>query len=409
MIACVHRRQLRAHQPPAAGTSAGRTSATCTSCCSPPGSPITEVNAVRKHVSAFKGGRLRRGSLPARLVNLTVSDVAGDSLDAITDPTVADSTRPSDAIAILHGHGLWDGHPAFDPRPPARARSPSRRRSTGPRSRPCCWSPGERLRGDVARGDRPGRNPVVISTELEGEARQVGKLLANLARHSSRHACAVRRRHGAGRLRRREHGRVRRRRRGLRRAAARTRRRRWRRRCALADGVPAAAVFLDTDGSDGGTAHAGAIVDGHTVARAAAAGLDLRAALLEHRSSVALAALERRARHRPHRHQRQRPVRDRRGGRVMSEAPMIVVERLVKEFGDVRAVDDVTLEIRGRRVLLDARPERLRQDDDPASDRRASRRPTPVASCSTARTSPSSPRSSATSTWSSRTTRCSRT
>ena len=58
------------------------------------------------------------------------------------------------------------------------------------------------------------------------------------------------------------------------------------------EGVPAAAVFLDTDGSDGGTAHAGAIVDGQTVSRAAAVGLDLRAALLEHRSSVALAALE---------------------------------------------------------------------------------------------------------------------
>jgi len=53
-----------------------------------------------------------------------------------------------------------------------------------------------------------------------------------------------------------------------------------------------AAVFLDTDGSDGGTDHAGAIVDGMTVARAAALGLDLRSALLEHRSQVALAALE---------------------------------------------------------------------------------------------------------------------
>ena len=54
------------------------------------------------------------------------------------------------------------------------------------------------------------------------------------------------------------------------------------------EGAPVAAVFLDTDGSDGGTAHAGAIVDGLTVDRAAAAGIDLRAALLEHRSQVAL-------------------------------------------------------------------------------------------------------------------------
>jgi glycerate-2-kinase len=58
------------------------------------------------------------------------------------------------------------------------------------------------------------------------------------------------------------------------------------------DGAAVAAIFLDTDGSDGGTEYAGAIVDGDTVARAVEAGLDLRAALLEHRSLAAVAALE---------------------------------------------------------------------------------------------------------------------
>ncbi|HXV52182.1 MAG TPA: MOFRL family protein, partial [Solirubrobacterales bacterium] len=58
------------------------------------------------------------------------------------------------------------------------------------------------------------------------------------------------------------------------------------------EGAPVAAVFIDTDGSDGGTLHAGAIVDGRTIERAAAAGIDLRSALLEHRSQVALTALE---------------------------------------------------------------------------------------------------------------------
>jgi hydroxypyruvate reductase len=58
------------------------------------------------------------------------------------------------------------------------------------------------------------------------------------------------------------------------------------------EGAEVAAVFLDTDGSDGGTAHAGAVVDGRTVERAAAAGIDLRAALLEHRSGAVLEALE---------------------------------------------------------------------------------------------------------------------
>ena len=72
---------------------------------------IVEVNTVRKHVSAFKGGRLAKAALPATLINLTVSDVAGDHIDAITDPTVPDSTRAGDAIAILYGHGLWDRTP----------------------------------------------------------------------------------------------------------------------------------------------------------------------------------------------------------------------------------------------------------------------------------------------------------
>ena len=62
------------------------------------GAPITEVNAVRKHVSALKGGRLAARIAPATLVNLTASDVAGDVLDAITDPTVQDGSTVADAI-----------------------------------------------------------------------------------------------------------------------------------------------------------------------------------------------------------------------------------------------------------------------------------------------------------------------
>ncbi|HEY8000590.1 MAG TPA: MOFRL family protein, partial [Solirubrobacterales bacterium] len=134
-----------------------------------------------------------------------------------------------------------------------------------------------------------GLTPVVVSTTLEGEARQVGKLLANLARQSSLQGapfapgsvmvgCG-----GESTVTLSRHG-------------------SWgeggpNQEAAIAaalelEGAPVAAVFLDTDGSDGGTGHAGAVVDGQTVRRAAASGIDLRAALLEHRSQVALAALE---------------------------------------------------------------------------------------------------------------------
>ena len=129
----------------------------------------------------------------------------------------------------------------------------------------------------------------MISTTLEGEARQVGRLLANLARESgdrgspfapgtamlgcggeSTVTLAREGSFGEG---------------GPNQEAAIA--------AALElEGAPVAAVFIDTDGSDGGTLHAGAIVDGRTIERAAAAGIDLRSALLEHRSQVALTALE---------------------------------------------------------------------------------------------------------------------
>ena len=75
------------------------------------GASIAEVNCVRKHVSSFKGGRLAVAMGGATILNLTVSDVAGDPLDAITDPTVPDTTSVADAIAVLERHELWNAVP----------------------------------------------------------------------------------------------------------------------------------------------------------------------------------------------------------------------------------------------------------------------------------------------------------
>jgi len=68
------------------------------------GMSVVEINTVRKHVSQVKGGRLARAIAPARILNLTVSDVVGDPLDYITDPTVQDTssvarTRPTVAAS----------------------------------------------------------------------------------------------------------------------------------------------------------------------------------------------------------------------------------------------------------------------------------------------------------------------
>jgi len=77
------------------------------------GADIREVNSVRKHLSLLKGGRLAEMLHPeAVLVNLTVSDVTGDPLDYITDPTVPDSSTLDDARATLDRHDLWRRMPA---------------------------------------------------------------------------------------------------------------------------------------------------------------------------------------------------------------------------------------------------------------------------------------------------------
>jgi glycerate 2-kinase len=76
------------------------------------GASIQEVNAVRKHVSRVKGGRLGLKIFPAEMINLTVSDVIGDTLDCITDLTVPDTSTYKNAWATLDKYSLWNEIPA---------------------------------------------------------------------------------------------------------------------------------------------------------------------------------------------------------------------------------------------------------------------------------------------------------
>jgi glycerate 2-kinase len=76
------------------------------------GATIKEFNTVRKHISGFKGGWLAKKSYPATIVNLILSDVVGDPLDFIASgPTVPDSTTYSSAIEILERYRLWKSMP----------------------------------------------------------------------------------------------------------------------------------------------------------------------------------------------------------------------------------------------------------------------------------------------------------
>jgi len=76
------------------------------------GATINEINVVRKHISAFKGGWLAKRAYPATVVNLILSDVVGDPLDSIASgPTVPDSSTFQDAIEVLKHYGLWNKTP----------------------------------------------------------------------------------------------------------------------------------------------------------------------------------------------------------------------------------------------------------------------------------------------------------
>lgn len=75
------------------------------------GASIREINAVRKHLSQIKGGRLALAIFPAEIVNLTVSDVTGDPYDYITCPTVPDTSTFADAREVLDHYSLWGRFP----------------------------------------------------------------------------------------------------------------------------------------------------------------------------------------------------------------------------------------------------------------------------------------------------------
>ena len=254
------------------------------------GAPIREVNTVRKHVSRLKGGRLAAALQGAAIVNLTVSDVAGDPLDAITDPTVADSTTAADAVGVLHAYDLWD---AVAPSIRSHLSDPSRAESPAldglPIQSRILVTGVDVADAMVSRSEALGVPAHVVSTAMEGESREIGAALAAIAVEVHDHGrpfaapCVL---VGAGgetteTLRPSEEfgaG-------GPNQAAALG--------AALRIGVgrAIAAAFLDTDGMDGGTRRAGALVDGSTLERAQALGVDLRLALRRHRSSEALARI----------------------------------------------------------------------------------------------------------------------
>jgi hydroxypyruvate reductase len=252
------------------------------------GATIDEMNCVRKHLSAVKGGRLAAMCAPARVVTLLISDVPGDAPAVIASgPTVADASTCADALALLQRYaielpaaarvGLASG--AYETPKPGDAvlRGHQVHLIATPRQ-------SLQAAADVARA--AGLAAHILSDEIEGESREVGKVHAALARAVARHGqpfarpcvilsggettVTVGARGGRG-------GRA----------------TEFLLGCAVAlQGEPGVHVLAaDTDGIDGSEDNAGAIVTPSTLARARALGIDPADMLARHDAYAVFEAL----------------------------------------------------------------------------------------------------------------------
>ncbi len=147
------------------------------------GATISEMNCVRRHLSAIKGGRLAAACHPARVLTLLISDVPGDQpVDIASGPTVGDPTSCADALAIVRRYGIvlppevlavlsrGDGE-SIKPDDPRLARCEVR----------MVAAPQQALEAAAAVARGAGFTPVILGDALEGEARDVGKVLAGIA------------------------------------------------------------------------------------------------------------------------------------------------------------------------------------------------------------------------------------
>lgn len=236
------------------------------------GATISEINCVRKHLSAVKGGRLAAAAYPAPVTTLAISDVPGDDPAVIASgPTVADPTTLSDARAVLEKY-------AIDPPGSVSAHLNGDGETPKPGDKRLAMAdfdlvatPARSLEAAAARARNAGYEPVMLGDAIEGEAREVARDHARRALQRPGPAVLISggettvTHDGGGR--------------GGRNAE-------YLLSLALAlDGAPGVwAIACDTDGIDGSEDNAGGLIRPDTLARAARLGLDPAAMLDDHDS-----------------------------------------------------------------------------------------------------------------------------
>ena len=147
------------------------------------GATISEMNCVRRHLSAIKGGRLAAACHPARVLTLLISDVPGDRpIDIASGPTVADPTTCSDALAIVRRYGIELPAPVREVLESGRGESvkPGDPRLVRSQVR-IIATPQMALEAAASLARTAGMAPYIIGDAIEGEARDVGKVFAGMA------------------------------------------------------------------------------------------------------------------------------------------------------------------------------------------------------------------------------------
>jgi hydroxypyruvate reductase len=243
------------------------------------GAVIGEMNVVRKHLSGIKGGRLAAAAFPARVVTLAISDVPGDDPAVIgSGPTVPDPSTRADASAILARYGIapsaamaaWLADGDETPKPGSLPHATFRLIAT----------PSMALHAAAGAARALGLTPLILGDALEGESREMGIVMAGIARSIRDHGLPL-----AGPALLLSGGEttvsI-----GAGPAGRGGRTTEFLLSMAIALGGRAAiwATAFDTDGIDGTEDAAGAVVTPDTLARARGLGLDPRAVLAGHDS-----------------------------------------------------------------------------------------------------------------------------
>ncbi len=153
------------------------------------GAPIGEMNAVRKHLSAIKGGRLAQAAAPAAVVTLVVSDVPGDDPSVIgSGPTVADPTTLADARAVLARRGIAVPEAVAARLRDPEAETPKPGDKVFDRARTLVVAtPQAALEAAAEVARQEGVLPLILGNAIEGEAVEVAQVMAGIARQCAAH------------------------------------------------------------------------------------------------------------------------------------------------------------------------------------------------------------------------------